>query len=100
MLALVVSMQAKPGHRDAFLAAITADAEASAANEPGCVSFDVVVDTTDDHHFFLYEVYRDQAALEAHRASPHFAAWTEAAAEHVVPGSREVTVTERLLHEA
>ncbi|GAA3356576.1 putative quinol monooxygenase [Saccharopolyspora gregorii] len=100
MLALVVSLQVKPGHRDGFLAAITADAEASAANEPGCVSFDVVVDTADDHHFFLYEVYRDREALEAHRASPHFAAWTEAAAEHLVPDSRQVTVTERLLHES
>ncbi|GAB2663358.1 putative quinol monooxygenase [Saccharopolyspora gloriosae] len=100
MLVLVASLQVKPGRRDDFLTAIKADAQASVAGEPGCVSFDVVVDTEDDHHFVLYEVYLDQAALEAHRASPHFAAWTEAAAEVLVPDGRKVTITERLLHES
>ncbi|MGW0895260.1 putative quinol monooxygenase [Saccharopolyspora sp. NPDC002578] len=100
MLVLVASLQVKPGRRDDFLTAIKADAQASVADEPGCVSFDVVVDTEDDHHFVLYEVYLDQAALEAHRASPHFAAWTEAAAEVLVPDGRKVTITERLLHES
>ncbi|MFR9727699.1 putative quinol monooxygenase [Saccharopolyspora sp. MS10] len=100
MIALVVSLQVKPGHREAFRAAITADAETSVTEEPGCVSFDVLVDAEDDHHFFLYEVYRDRDALEEHRASPHYAAWLEAAAEVLVPGSRQVTETERILHEA
>ncbi len=29
---------------------------------------------TDPRRFFLYEQYTDQAALDAHRASPHFQA--------------------------
>ena len=83
MLALVVSLQVKPGHRDAFLAAITEQAERSFTDEPGCLFFDVTVDTTDDHRFVFYELYADQAAIEAHRAAPHFAVWRAAAAEHV-----------------
>ena len=98
MLALVVSLQVKPGHRDAFLVAITENAERSFTDEPGCLYFDVAVDTTDDHHFVFYELYADQAAIEAHRAAPHFAAWRKAAAEHVVPGSQVNTITQQLLH--
>ena len=97
MLALVVSLQVKPGHRDAFLAAITEQAKRSFTDEPGCRCFDVTVDTTDDHHFVFYELYTDQSALDAHRAAPHFAAWRQAAAEHVVPGSQVNTITEQLL---
>ena len=97
MLALVVSLQVKPGHRDAFLAAITENATRSFTDEPGCRYFDVTVDTADDHHFVFYELYADQAAIEAHRAAPHFAVWRQAAAEHVVPGSQVNTITEQLL---
>ena len=98
MLALVVSLQVKPGHRDAFLAAITEQAERSFTDEPGCRYFDVTVDTADDHHFTFYELYAGQAAIGAHRAAPHFAAWRQAAAEHVVAGSQVNTIAERLLH--
>jgi quinol monooxygenase YgiN len=98
MLALVVSLQVKPGHRDAFLAAITENAERSFTDEPGCRYFDVTVDTADDHHFVFYELYADQAALDAHRAAPHFAVWRHAAGEHVVPGSQVNTIAEQLVH--
>jgi quinol monooxygenase YgiN len=98
VLALVVSLQVKPGHREAFLAAITENAERSFTDEPGCQYFDVALDTADDHHFVFYELYTDQATLEAHHAAPHFAVWRQAATEHVVPGSQVNTIAERLLH--
>jgi quinol monooxygenase YgiN len=98
VLALVVSLRVEPGHRDAFLAAITEQARRSFTDEPGCRYFDVTVDTTDDHHFVFYELYADQVALDAHRAAPHFPVWRHAVAEHVVPGSQVNTITEQLLH--
>ena len=49
------------------------------------------------HHFVLYEIYRDEAALEAHRAAPHFAQWREAVARTVVPGSQVNTITELVI---
>jgi quinol monooxygenase YgiN len=98
VLALVVSLQVEPGHRDAFLAAITEQAERSFTDEPGCLYFDVTVDTGDDHHFVFYELYANEAALEAHGAAPHFPVWRQAAAEHVVPGSQVNTIAEQLLH--
>lgn len=40
--------------------------------EPGCVSFEVARGVEDSAQFALFEQYRDQAALDAHFASPHF----------------------------
>jgi len=40
--------------------------------EPGCRMYEVHRSTTNPRQFFLYEQYQDQAALDAHRAAPHF----------------------------
>ena len=40
--------------------------------EPGCRMYQVHRSTSDPRRFFLYEQYDDQAALDAHRAAPHF----------------------------
>ena len=41
--------------------------------EPGNAMYIAHQSTTDARRFHLYEQYHDQAALDAHRASPHFA---------------------------
>ncbi|HXX79574.1 MAG TPA: putative quinol monooxygenase [Ktedonobacteraceae bacterium] len=41
--------------------------------EPGNLFYLVHRSPTEPRRFFLYEQYMDQAALDAHRASPHFA---------------------------
>jgi quinol monooxygenase YgiN len=40
--------------------------------EPGCVSYVPHFVEGDPDTVMIYEQYRDEAALEAHRASPHF----------------------------
>ncbi|MGW9349139.1 putative quinol monooxygenase [Nocardiopsis flavescens] len=100
MIALIVSLQVRPGELDGFTEAITENALRSFTDEPGCLYFDVAVDEEDDHHFVFYELYRDREALDAHRAAPHFARWREAVARHVVEGSQHNTVASRLLHHA
>lgn len=40
--------------------------------EPGCRTYEVSRSKEDARAFFLYERYDDEAALDAHRASPHF----------------------------
>ncbi|HKI92230.1 MAG TPA: putative quinol monooxygenase [Gaiellaceae bacterium] len=79
MLALVVLIEVPPVSRDRFLAAIRAQAEASLAEEPGCLRFDVCAVEDDPARFVLYEVYADEAAFEAHGHTPHFARWRQAA---------------------
>jgi quinol monooxygenase YgiN len=40
--------------------------------EPGCLIYVVHTHNDKPREFFIYEQYKDQAALDAHRASPHF----------------------------
>jgi len=40
--------------------------------EPGCITFDVARGIDDPNVYFLYEVWTDQAALDAHYTTEHF----------------------------
>jgi (4S)-4-hydroxy-5-phosphonooxypentane-2,3-dione isomerase len=85
LFSLVVQMEVRPERREEFLAGMTANAEASVRDEPGCLRFDVSAVAADPNRFFLYELYTDAAAFEAHKASPHFAQW-RTVAEQVLVG--------------
>jgi len=66
-----VDLDIVPAERDAFLAAIKENGAAS-IKEPGCKRFDIVNLNSDPNHFFLYEVYDNEAALKSHRETDHF----------------------------
>jgi quinol monooxygenase YgiN len=89
MLAIWVKVRVKAEARERFLAAIEADALGSERDELGCMRFNVLQDGQDQNVYYFYEVYRDEAALEAHRAMPHFARWREAA--DTLDGAPEAT---------
>ena len=69
MVILHVTVQVKPEHVPEYLEAVRHDAEHSEQDEPGCLRFDVIQDRDDANRFYYYEVYKDEAALEAHRQS-------------------------------
>ena len=79
MLAMWVKVRVKPEGRERFLKAIEVDALGSERDEPGCLRFNVLQDAQDQNVYYFYEAYRDEAALEAHRAAPHYAVWRAAA---------------------
>ncbi len=79
MLAIWVKVRVKPEGRERFLKAIEVDALGSEGDEPGCLRFNVLQDAQDANVYYFYEAYRDEAALEAHRAAPHYAVWRAAA---------------------
>jgi len=72
MQALVVEFRIKPEHIDAFARAIEDNARASRETEHGCRQFDICRDPGDPSLFFLYELYDDEAAIQAHLKSAHF----------------------------
>ena len=74
------------------------NAERSFRDEVGCHYFDVTQDREDPLHFIFYELYLDEAAVEAHRAAPHFAEWRKAASECVVAGSQVNTLCNQRFH--
>ena len=84
MQALIVDFLILAPHVQAFEAAIVDNARASRDGEPGCRQFDVCRDPAEPRRFFLYELYDDDAAVQAHLQAPHFlqmsaltAAWVE-----------------------
>ncbi|MGH7047810.1 MAG: putative quinol monooxygenase [Stellaceae bacterium] len=79
MLAMWVKVRVKPAERARFLKAIEVDALGSERDEAGCMRFNVLQDAADENVYYFYEAYRDEAALEAHRAAPHYAVWRAAA---------------------
>ncbi len=89
MLTMWVKVRIKPGERQRFLDAIEVDAVRSEGDEPGCLRFNVLQDAQDADVYYFYEVYKDDAALEAHRQTPHFAAWRAAA--DALDGPAELT---------
>lgn len=78
MKALFVTVYAKPGQGRRVLEELWSDACGSERDEPGCLMFNIAQDDADPDVLHLFEVYRDDAAVEAHVATPHFRRFTEA----------------------
>lgn len=68
---LAVKWTIKDGEMDAVLAALRPLTEAS-RQEPGCLMYQPHRDPESPNVIFLYEQYRDAAALQAHGESEHF----------------------------
>jgi (4S)-4-hydroxy-5-phosphonooxypentane-2,3-dione isomerase len=66
-----VDLDIAPAEMDTFLAAIKENGAAS-VKEPGCRQFDILVLANNPNHVFLYEVYDNEAAYQAHRQTDHF----------------------------
>ena len=70
-VASAVDLEIAPAELEKFLAALSENASAT-IKEPGNRRYDVMRSATNPHQIFIYEVYADQAAVEAHRAADHF----------------------------
>ena len=79
MLVVLVQVTVRHEMIAEFERAIRANADGARTKEPGCLRFDVSQKEDDPAAWLFYEVYKDSAAFEAHRASPHFAAYQQVA---------------------
>lgn len=52
--------------------ALLPDLRRASLAEPGCLGYEVFRSVDAAHVLLLVERYRDQAAIDAHRASPHY----------------------------
>ncbi len=71
MISFIVRMRFSQEDRAQVLSAVQHLAQAS-RKEPGCVTYIPHEMAGDSSLVMIYEQYRDETALEAHRASPHF----------------------------
>lgn len=93
MFAVVVTFEIESTEFAAFIPLMKANAATSLSDEPECLQFDVCTDPSKPNHVFLYELYTDKAAFDAHLASPHFIAFS-AATNAMVTGKTVNTYSE------
>ena len=75
MLLINVTYTMKPGMLDTFLKEVQAQGiQAAVRREDGCLQYDYYLPVEEDNTLLLVERWRDQAAQQAHLATPHMAA--------------------------
>jgi quinol monooxygenase YgiN len=72
-VAVIATLRAALNRDDELAALLIKQAKAVRGAEPGCLVYRVHRSTSDPRLFVFYEVYADEAAFEAHRASAHLA---------------------------
>jgi quinol monooxygenase YgiN len=65
-LAIIATIEIVPGRRDELLPLLRAHRARCLQDEPGTVQFDVLLPHEGDARVMIYEVYRDEAAFDAH----------------------------------
>ncbi|MDZ4372327.1 MAG: putative quinol monooxygenase [Phenylobacterium sp.] len=68
------TLRVPPANLEAFRPHMAAMLAASRA-EAGCLTYSYAIDVEDPGLIRVYEAWRDEAALTAHFAAPHLAAW-------------------------
>lgn len=76
-IVLVAKYQVKPGNVEKVLAELQKMKPLVERDEPGCLFYQVSRSSDDANLLMLYEHYKDEAALAAHRDTPHFKAIIE-----------------------
>jgi quinol monooxygenase YgiN len=74
MLIVAVEFRMAPDTRDAFLA-LARELTGPTRAEEGCDTFEFWGDLDDPGRFFLFEIWESERHLEAHRDTPHVAAF-------------------------
>ncbi len=93
MYSILVTIHIKPEFREPFLESMLDDARGSVNDEPGCFRFDVLQDDKNPNTIYLYEVYRDRAAFDAHLVAPHFTYWRDTVKDWYASPNQVVNVT-------
>ena len=71
MYVQIVHLHVRPGLQERFLEVFRQNVEGT-RKEPGNVCFDLLQDPEDETHFAIYEVFRSEADLDAHRQTEHY----------------------------
>lgn len=90
MFSIFVTIDIKPEHVSEFTEASFGDSQGSVRDEPGCYRFDIHQDAENPERFYLYEVYQDEAAFEAHLETAHFKQWISTVKEMFVGEPRRI----------
>ena len=82
-ISLFVQLEVDAAQRQGFIREMNDHAAKTLAGEAGCLQFAVYTSRENENTFLLYEVYADQAALEAHRTNPQLGKFRDATSDMV-----------------
>jgi quinol monooxygenase YgiN len=92
MVVLIVHMRLKPGTEEDCKRLCREMVEES-RKEPGCLQYVAHQSTENPLNFSFYEQYQDEAALQSHRTSSHFARYIKGGVDALVEScTRELFV--------
>ncbi|WET66838.1 putative quinol monooxygenase [Sphingobacterium sp.] len=77
---LTAILKAVPAHREEVLALLLEMVEAS-RKEAACIQYDLHQVNNDENQFIFYEIWEDQAGLDAHNQQPYIVAFGKVAGE-------------------
>ena len=89
MHVVCIHVYVKPENREDFARATLENAR-NTIQEPGNLRFDVSQQVDDPDRFVLYEVYRDEEGMNAHKETAHYARWRDAVAPWMAEPRRGV----------
>lgn len=72
MIGVIATLRIKAGKADEFESVFAKLADQVRANEPGNLAYQLCRSRAEPDTYKVLEIYRDDEALEAHRASEHF----------------------------
>jgi quinol monooxygenase YgiN len=75
MYAIFGSMNVKPEHVRAFREATIRVSQGVVSNEPGVFQFHILTDTDNPNRFYYFEIFRDEAAADAHWETENYKSW-------------------------
>lgn len=76
MVVTCVHIRVRPESVDAFIEASVENHKQS-VKEPGNLRFDFVRQADDPSRFMIYEAYESEAAVAAHKETPHYLKWRD-----------------------
>jgi len=79
MIVTLVHVWVKPEMVDVFVTATTKNHKES-VKEPGNLRFDILQDANDPAKFVIYEAYKSEIAVLAHKEMDHYKIWRETVA--------------------
>jgi quinol monooxygenase YgiN len=95
-LTIVARFKAKPGMEERVKQDLL-KMLAPSRSEIGCITYDLHINLADPSMFVLYEIWQDQASLDAHFATPYSKRIAKAFEETLV-APYEMTLLQRVSH--
>ena len=96
MINVIARFKMQPGKESEALKTLSDMAAAVEANEPGAVVYVVHRGQVDPLEIYVYEVYADHAAFDAHRKTPHMKELQAKFSQLMDPASFNVELLERI----